>query len=121
MPVELPILDALIDGVIPLQEPGRSSVTQQVLEQAMEKDFPTVAALGLEGYVHRLMRVDYTDGTVVFYLDWTLDLPGYTVCYLEPWTSVIGEDGHMATSIHSCTGLEAARRAERIRRCIEPE
>jgi hypothetical protein len=121
MPIELPLLDSRIDGLIPLQAPGSTSITQQVLEQAMQQDFPTVAALGLKVYAERLMRVDYTDGTVVFYLDWTLELPGYTVCYLEPWTSQVGEDGSLSTHVLSYRGEEAARRAELIRRCIAPE
>lgn len=121
MAVELPLLDSRIDGLIPLNAPGNASVTQQMLEEVMAQDFPTVAALGLEVYAERLMRVDYTDGTVVFYLDWTPELPGYTVCYVEPWTSQVAEDGSLSTHVLSYRGEEAARRAERIRRCIAPE
>jgi hypothetical protein len=119
--VELPLLDARIDGIIPLNALGIISVTQQMLEQAMGQHFPTVAALGLEAYAERLMRVDYSDGTVVFYLDWTPYLPGYTVCYLEPWTSKVGPDGQITIQVHGCTGPEAASKAERMRRNIAPE
>lgn len=119
MPIELPIYDCPIDGLLPMYEQEGLTNTQEILERVMLQDFPTVAALGLPVYAQRLMRVDYTDGTVVFYLDWTPELPGYTVCYLDPWTSTVGPEG-MMTNVQYCSGLEAARRAEQIRRCIPP-
>jgi len=121
MPVDLPVLDAAQDGTLPSYEDGGPSMTQKTLEEAMWKDFPTVAMLGLEIYAERLMRVDYTDGTCVFYLDWKPDLPGYTVVYMKPWTTTIGDDEVVYNKISYCTGLEAAKRAEEIRRCIPPE
>lgn len=86
----------------------------------MLRDFPTVAALGIEAYATRLLDVEYTDGTRVFYLDWNPPLPGFTVLYLEPWTTSIGEGGIVSTHVRYYTGLEAAKRAEQIRRLIPP-
>ncbi|KUG09023.1 hypothetical protein [Solirubrum puertoriconensis] len=121
MTVALPIPDCPLEGLQPVYPTGCISTTQSIVEQVMQLDFPELAARGLEAYANRLLRVDYPDSTSVFYLDWTIDLPGYTLCYLEPWTSEVGPDGGIYTNIRYYRGPEAARRAEAIRRSIPPE
>lgn len=120
MAITLPLHDSYIDELAPLYEPGEVSLTQRALEQVMASDFPTVACLAIEGYAHRLLDIEYTDGTRVFYLDWTPELPGYVVLFCEPWTSSIGPDGVMCVNMRHYSGPEAARRAEQIRRLIPP-
>jgi len=121
MPITLPILDTSVDDALPNYRPGQESLTQQILEKVMQRDFPGVAALGLAAYAARLMRVEYTEGTTVFYLDWTPELPGYTVCLLEPWTTRINGGSGMTTHITYYSGPVAASKAEAIRRRIAPE
>ncbi|GAA4362803.1 hypothetical protein GCM10023185_31090 [Hymenobacter saemangeumensis] len=121
MPITLPLHDPFIDGSAPEYEPGTCSLTQKILEAVMEKDFPTVAALGIEVYAERLMRVEYTHGAQAWYLDWNPPLPGYCVVFMEPWGSAVGPDGEMQTTMKYKTGLQAAARAEEVRRWIAPE
>lgn len=120
MPVSLPIEDAYIDGSAPAYEPGQSSLTQRLVEQTMLKDFPSIALLGIETYADRLLQVEYTDGTKVFYLDWAPPQPGYTLLYIEPWESLVDDEGHLSVTMRHCTGERAALEAERIRRLIPP-
>lgn len=107
-------------GVESIREPGARSLTHKIVEEIMERDFPTVACLGIEVYVARLSRIIYTTGHQVFWLDRLPDLPGYTVVSMEPATSEIGTDGEIYTRISYKTGPSAAHHAEEIRRLIPP-
>jgi hypothetical protein len=123
--VTLPIPDPTPDeanapSVERVYEPGASSITQGIIEKVMLQDFPEVAALGIEGYVHRLSRMVYTNGFQVFWLDRLPDLPGYTLCALEPPTTGVNTMGALALSISYLTGPKAAHRAEQVRRWIPP-
>jgi hypothetical protein len=118
--VTLPIEDAYIDGSAPAYEPGQISLTQQLVEKTIWADFPTVAILGIETYAERLLQVEYTDGTKVFYLDWKPEQPGYVLLYVEPWESSIDEVGYLSISMRHYTGGRAALEAEKIRRLISP-
>jgi hypothetical protein len=120
VPVTLPIEDAYIDGHAPMYEAGQPSLTQKLVEQTMERDFPTVALLGIEIYCERLLEVEYTDGTKVFYLDWAPTQPGYVLLFVEPWSSRVDDEGHLAVQMIHYTGIRAASEAERIRRLIPP-
>ena len=128
MKVALPIEDPEpIEGVEPellgvesMREPGEISLTQRIVEQVMKKDFPTVAMLGIETYVSRLSRMEYTTGFQVFWLDRLPDVPGYTLVAMEPPASKIGPDGELLMSISYKTGPAGAARAEEVRRWIPP-
>lgn len=127
MTVTLPIEDPTpTEGLPPelvqveaMPEPGAVSLTQRIVEQVMAQDFPDVALLGIEAYAHRLSRIIYTTGFQVFWLDRLPELPGYTLCALEPPTSAVGPEGLML-NISYTTGPAAARRAEQVRRWIPP-
>lgn len=92
MTVTLPIEDPMpTEGLPPepadveqLRASGMPSLTHQIIEQVMAADFPTVAVLGLVGYVPRLSRVVWTTGFQVIWLDRLPNLPGYTLASLEP-------------------------------------
>lgn len=116
VPITLPLEDPFIDNSAPIPLPGDSSFTQSIVEQVMAADFPDVAALGLAHYAERLTQIVYPNGTQAFFLDCSADFPGYTVAFLEPWTSLVDADGHLAISIKHCTGSAATRRAEEVRR-----
>jgi hypothetical protein len=126
--VSLPILDPTPTEGLPdelatveqLREPGMPSLTHQIIERAMAADFPTVAALSLPSYVHRLSRIIYTTGFQVIWLDRLPDLPGYTLAALEPPTTQVLPDGRLGLTIDYVTGPAAARRAEEVRRWIPP-
>jgi len=128
MTVTLPIEDPMpTEGVPPelaeveqLREPGTPSLTHQIIEQVMSADFPTVAALGIAGYVQRLSRIVYTTGFQVIWLDRLPDLPGYTLAALEPPETQVLPDGSLGLTISYLSGPAAAKRAEEVRRWIPP-
>jgi hypothetical protein len=103
-----------------LREPGADSLTHQIIEQVMLADFPAVAVLGIERYVHRLSRIIYTTGFQVIWLDRLPDLPGYTLAALEAPETEILPDGRLGLTISFLSGPAAAKRAEEVRRLIPP-
>lgn len=127
MRVTLPISDptptegesAEVPGIERIYD-GGTSLTQRIVEQVMEQDFPAVAALGIRAYVHRLSHIVYTTGFQVFWLDRLPELPGYTVCTMEPPVTLVAPDGGLQLSITHLTGPKAAHRAEQVRRWIPP-
>jgi hypothetical protein len=114
--IKLPLEDLTVDDEPrPLFASGESLIQTRLCE-VLEREFPDVAALGLEACAKRLTRETWPDGSQVFYLDHRKKRPGLCVAFFSPMEIKTGDNGGLVAELPFWVGVAGARLAEVKRR-----